>query len=84
MQVLGPNTLLLMDAGCERFGFASDVTRTWPIGGRFTAPQRAVYDAVAEVHTKCLAAIEPGAWWCTHCGLTMLMFDHVNYRGDHA
>lgn len=58
-----------MDAGCERFGFASDVTRTWPLGGRFTGPQRAVYEAVSEVHHKCLAAIQPG-WkrWCVYFG----------------
>ena len=34
--------LLLMDAGCDFHGYVSDVTRTWPIGGRFTPPQREV------------------------------------------
>ena len=36
--------LVLMDAGCDFFGYASDVTRTWPIGGKFTDPQREVYE----------------------------------------
>ncbi len=59
-QVLTPQNLLLMDAGCERYGFASDISRTWPIGGHFSPPQRTVYSAVAHVHQQCLAAIKPG------------------------
>lgn len=53
--------VMLMDAGCELHGYASDVTRTWPVSGRFTAEQRAVYDAVARTHAACLAALRPGA-----------------------
>ena len=39
-----------MDAGCERHGYASDVTRTWPVSGKFTPEQRAVYDIVWEIY----------------------------------
>jgi Xaa-Pro aminopeptidase len=44
--------LVLMDAGCELHGYVSDVTRTWPVNGKFTGPQRDVYDAVLDVHAK--------------------------------
>lgn len=44
--------LLLMDAGCEFHGYASDVTRTWPVGGRFTPEQRRVYDIVLSVRQR--------------------------------
>ena len=49
-QVVQPGALMLMDAGCERHGYASDITRTWPISGRFSGPQRAVYDVVLAAH----------------------------------
>ena len=38
--------LLLIDAGCELDGYASDITRTFPVNGKFTAPQKAVYELV--------------------------------------
>lgn len=41
--------LVLMDAGCELWGYASDVTRTWPVGGRYSGAQREVYQRVLEV-----------------------------------
>lgn len=53
--------LVLMDAGCELWGYASDVTRTWPAGGTFPPAARDVYDAVEAVHGACLAACVPGA-----------------------
>src|SRR5262245_47258729 len=45
-QKLRDGELVLVDAGCELEGYASDVTRTYPIGGRFTGPGRAVYEVV--------------------------------------
>ncbi|XP_076319336.1 xaa-Pro aminopeptidase 3-like [Tachypleus tridentatus] len=41
-----PGEMVLMDAGCEYHGYASDLTRTWPISGKFTCPQRDLYEAV--------------------------------------
>lgn len=38
--------LVLMDAGCEYHGYVSDVTRTWPVGGKFTPVQRDLYEIV--------------------------------------
>ena len=51
-KVLAAGQMVLMDAGCERHGYASDVTRTWPISGKFSGPQRAVYDIVLDVHQR--------------------------------
>ncbi len=52
-QVLRAGQLVLMDAGCELHGHCSDVTRTWPVGGRYTPAQRAVYQLVLSVHARC-------------------------------
>jgi len=52
--------LLLVDAGCELNGYASDITRTWPVGGRYSAEQRAVYEIVLEAQRAAISAIEPG------------------------
>lgn len=52
--------IVLMDAGCEYFGYASDVTRTWPVDGRYTPEQRRVYETVLSVRQQCLAEAYPG------------------------
>jgi Xaa-Pro aminopeptidase len=52
--------LLLIDAGCEYQGYASDITRTFPVNGRFSAEQRAVYEAVLAAQLACLHAVRPG------------------------
>src|SRR5258708_27347100 len=52
--------LLLIDAGCEVDGFTADVTRTFPVGGRFSEPQRRVYEAVLEAQLAAIAATKPG------------------------
>ncbi|WP_374339210.1 Xaa-Pro aminopeptidase [Methyloversatilis sp.] len=53
--------LLLIDAGCELGGYASDITRTWPVGGRFGAAQRDVYQLVLDAQTAAFAEVKPGA-----------------------
>ena len=53
--------LLLIDAGCEYQGYASDITRTFPVNGRFTGPQKAVYEVVLAAQQACLDAVRPGA-----------------------
>ena len=55
--------LLLIDAGCELDGYASDITRTFPVGGRFSAAQRDVYEIVLEAQRTAIAAVRPGARW---------------------
>jgi Xaa-Pro aminopeptidase len=52
--------LLLIDAGCEYQGYAADITRTFPVNGRFTGPQRDVYELVLAAQQACLDAIRPG------------------------
>jgi len=60
-RALKDGDLLLIDAGCELDGYASDITRTFPVNGRFTGPQADVYDLVLDAQTAAIAAIRPGA-----------------------
>jgi len=53
--------LLLVDAGSEYEYYASDVTRTFPVSGRFTAPQRAIYEIVLRSELAAIDATRPGA-----------------------
>lgn len=53
--------VVLIDAGVELQGYASDVTRTYPVDGRFAGAARDVYDAVLEAQRAAIASIEPGA-----------------------
>ena len=55
--------LLLIDAGCELDGYASDITRTFPVNGRFTAAQREVYDLVLAAQAAALQRVRPGSAW---------------------
>jgi Xaa-Pro aminopeptidase len=55
--------LCLIDAGCEVDGYASDVTRTFPIDGRFTAAQRDVYEIVLAAQQAAFAQVRPGYRW---------------------
>jgi Xaa-Pro aminopeptidase len=55
--------VLLVDAGCEYGYYASDITRTYPINGRFTREQRAVYDIVLDAQHAAIAAVKPGNHW---------------------
>jgi len=52
--------LLLIDAGCEYQGYASDITRTFPVNGRFSGPQRDVYELVLAAQAACIEAVQPG------------------------
>jgi len=55
--------LLLIDAGCELDGYASDITRTFPVNGRFTGPQRDVYSLVLAAQQAAVDATRPGVEW---------------------
>jgi len=55
--------LLLIDAGCEFDGYASDITRTFPVNGRFSPAQRAIYDLVLQAQKAAIDLIRPGK----HC-----------------
>jgi Xaa-Pro aminopeptidase len=61
--VLGEGDLLLIDAGCELDGYASDITRTFPVNGRFSAAQREVYDIVLSAQRAALETVRAGGAW---------------------
>ena len=52
--------LCLIDAGCELDGYASDITRTFPVNGKFTGPQRALYDITLAAQEAAVAMTKPG------------------------
>jgi Xaa-Pro aminopeptidase len=52
--------LLLIDAGCELDGYASDITRSFPVNGKFSGPQADVYDLVLDAQAAAIAATKPG------------------------
>jgi Xaa-Pro aminopeptidase len=60
---LADGDLVLIDAGCEYRMYASDVTRTFPVGGRFTEPQRELYDVVLEANRAATAKAVVGNHW---------------------
>lgn len=53
--------LVLIDAGCELDGYASDITRTFPANGTFSGPQKALYELVVAAQEAAIAATQPGA-----------------------
>ena len=55
--------LLLIDAGCELDGYAADITRTFPVNGRFGAAQREIYELVLAAQAAAIAEVGPGAAW---------------------
>ena len=55
--------LVLIDAGCELDYYASDITRTFPVNGRFTRPQALLYDIVLAAQAAAIAACRAGAPW---------------------
>jgi Xaa-Pro aminopeptidase len=58
---LNSGDLLLVDVGAEtELGWAGDVTRTWPVSGRFSDSQREIYQIVLTAHDTCIAHIKPG------------------------
>lgn len=60
--LLGAQDLLLADVGAETpEGFAGDVTRAWPVSGRFSGTQRAIYEVVLASQRAAIAAVAPGA-----------------------
>jgi Xaa-Pro aminopeptidase len=60
---LEDGTLLLIDAGCELDGYASDLTRTFPVNGAFSAAQRDVYAIVLAAQAAAIAQVKPGSAW---------------------
>lgn len=55
--------MLLIDAGCELDGYASDITRTFPANGKFSAVQKEVYELVLNAQAAAIAQVKPGQHW---------------------
>ena len=60
---LAGGDLLLIDAGCELDGYASDVTRSFPVSGKFSGPQKDIYELVLAAQAAAIAAVKPGKRW---------------------
>ena len=61
--VLNDGELLLIDAGCELDGYASDITRTFPVNGKFSAPQADLYNLVLDAQLAAIDTAKPGNHW---------------------
>ena len=55
--------LLLIDAGCELDGYASDITRTFPVNGRFSPAQKEAYEIVLAAQAAAIEVVRPGSTW---------------------
>jgi len=55
--------LVLIDAGCEYEGYAADITRTFPVSGKFSPEQRALYDVVLKAQLAAIKKVKPGNTW---------------------
>jgi Xaa-Pro aminopeptidase len=61
--VLNDGELLLIDAGCELDGYASDITRTFPVSGQFSGPQKDLYELVLAAQLAAIDAAKPNNHW---------------------
>ena len=74
--------VVLMDVGAECSDYATDVTRTVPAGGKFTARQREIYDIVLGAQKAAIAAVKPGAVWRGgKNSLQQIAYDYINSHG---
>ena len=55
--------LVLIDAGCELEHYAADITRTFPVNGKFSPEQKAIYQLVLDAQKAAIASIKPGSHW---------------------
>ncbi len=86
-QVLRDGDLLLIDAAGEYHGYAADITRTFPVNGRFSGPQKDAYEIVLAAQAAAIAAVRPGnSWHAPHEAalrvLTQGMLDLKLLTGD--
>ncbi len=72
--VLNDGDLLLIDAGCELDGYASDITRTFPVNGKFSGPQRMIYELVLDAQQAAMEATSRGnSWQAPHDAATKVL-----------
>ncbi|WP_057830724.1 Xaa-Pro aminopeptidase [Colwellia sp. TT2012] len=85
--VLKNNELLLIDAGAELAGYAADITRTFPVNGKFTTEQKSIYQLVLDAKNLAINAIKPGMSFAklnvlTNAFLTQGLLDLGILNGD--
>lgn len=85
--VLKDNELLLIDAGAELAGYAADITRTFPVNGKYTQAQKAIYQLVLDAKNLAINAIKPGMCFAklnvlTNAFLTQGLVDLGIFQGD--
>ncbi len=74
--------LLLVDAAAQCEGYASDITRTVPVGGKFSARQREIYQVVLGAEKAAIGAVRPGGWLSgSGESLTKIARDYINAHG---
>jgi Xaa-Pro aminopeptidase len=75
--------VLLMDVGAECAGYASDITRTIPVGGKFTSRQREIYEIVLGAQKAAIAAVKPGMMLSRTApgSLYRVAYDYINSHG---
>jgi len=62
-QELRDGDLVLIDAGCEYQGYDADITRTFPVSGRFSEPQKEIVELVLEANLEAIKQVKPGNHW---------------------
>ncbi len=74
--------LLLIDAGCELEGYASDITRTYPVSGKFVGAKKHVYEIVLAAQLAAIAAATPGNGWEAphHAALAILAQGFIDLK----
>ena len=55
---INKNDMILVDCGCDYGGYASDITRTWPISGCFNPTQKLLYEAVLDIQLKLIGSAQ--------------------------
>ncbi|MBI4040934.1 MAG: aminopeptidase P family protein [Deltaproteobacteria bacterium] len=64
-RTLMPDDFLCIDAACEVEGYAADITRTYPVSGKFSSLQKDLYQVVLDVQKKAIEGLKPGIWFRT-------------------
>lgn len=73
--------LIVVDIGAEFEEYAADVTRTYPVGGRFSSRQREIYDVVLAAQEAALKEVKPGVMWNKTGPIHRAAYDYINTHG---
>jgi Xaa-Pro aminopeptidase len=77
--VLNDGDLLLIDAGAEYQCYAADITRTFPVNGKYSGEQKAVYEVVLEAQAAAIEAVKPGnQWHAPHTAAVKVLADGIS------